>query len=122
MGEYRIVVPEGMELAAYRREASSGTLANGEPYEYEVWIYHYQLAPDGLQVVVEREQRWNLDGELTYTSVTGELVDASGQYLSSVRRYCACPGQYLSADLRVLATIYCHVKGESFDHPAKEVE
>ncbi len=122
MGEYRIVIPEGMELTAYGRETSSGILVNGDAYEYEAWAYHYQIAPGGLQVIVEREQRWNLDGELTDTLVTAEVVDASGAYVRSVRRYCACPGQYLSPDLRVLVTIYCHVEGDSFEHPANEAE
>ena len=122
VGKYRVVIPEGMELTAYGREVTSGILVNGDAYEYEVWAFHYQIAPGGIQVVVEREQRWNLDGELISTFVTGELVDASGTYLRSVGRYCACPGQYLSPDLRALATIYCHVKGESFEHPAKEEE
>ncbi len=77
VGKYRLVIPEGMELTAYGRAVTFGILVNGDAYQYEVWAFHYQIAPGGIQVVVEREQRWNLDGELFYTFVTGELVDAS---------------------------------------------
>ena len=124
VGEYRIVIPEGMELAAYEGESETKAVSGLDVWESQVSFYHYQIKPGGLQVVVEVERREYYERRTTAPSVivTKELVDSSGEYVRAIQRHCRCPGQYLSPDLRVLVTIYCHVKGESFEHPVKGEE
>lgn len=127
-GTYRVgtsllIIPEGVQLNTFssfagRWHGDGATSAT----DSETWAYHYQVQPGGQQVVIERERRTTTthdDGavETTYR-VTRTRRDASGEPKFPTGFDCSCPGSDLSPELRVLATVYCHVDGTDFDHPS----
>ena len=122
VGTYVLIIPEGVQLDTFVGP-ERGWHGDGETstIDSQTTAYHYRVEPAGLQVVVEQERRTTTyhaqETSVTTFNVTRTLRDADGELMVPPGFDCSCADGGLSPELRVLATVYCHVDGTDFDHP-----